>query len=185
MRVVAAITGASGLILGERVVEELAGIKAKVYVIISDGALKIREYEPFNLEKVESLSCKLYREDELDAEIASSSFNIDSMIIAPCSMKTLSSIANGFSDNLVSRAAENVLKLNKKLVVAPRDTPLSLNAIENMRKLKLQDALIVPPNMAYYYKPESIDDITNFFVGKLLDSLGVENKLYRRWGGTR
>ncbi|MEA1925232.1 MAG: UbiX family flavin prenyltransferase [Candidatus Altiarchaeota archaeon] len=185
MRVVVAITGASGLILGERVVEELAGIKAKVYVIVSDGALKIREHESFNLERVESLSCKLYQENELDAEIASSSFNVDSMIIAPCSMKTLSSIANGFSDNLISRAAENMLKLNKKLVVAPRDTPLSLNAIENMRKLRLQNVLIVPPNMAYYPKPESIDDATSFFVGKLLDALGVENKLYRRWGGKR
>ncbi len=185
MRVVVAITGASGLILGERVVEELAKNKAEVYVIVSNAALKIKEHEPFNLDRIESLCCNLYHEDELDAEIASSSFNVDSMAIAPCSMKTLSSVANGFSDNLVSRAAENMLKLNKRLVVSPRDTPLSLNAIENMRKLKLQGVLIVPPNMAYYHKPESIDEVTNFFVGKLLDALGVENKLYQRWGGKR
>ncbi|OYT27833.1 MAG: aromatic acid decarboxylase [Candidatus Altiarchaeales archaeon ex4484_96] len=182
MKVVVAITGASGLILGQRLVEVLAAQKKKPYTIVSDAALKISEYEPFDLERVRSLSVELFKENQLEAALASSSFGVDAMVIAPCSMKTLASVANGLSDNLISRAAENVLKLDKKLVVAPRDTPLSLNAIENMRKLKLQNVSIVPPNIAYYIKPKTVDDLTNFFAGKILDALGIENNLYRRWG---
>ncbi|RLI95974.1 MAG: aromatic acid decarboxylase [Candidatus Altiarchaeales archaeon] len=182
MSVIIAITGASGIVLAERLIEELSKIKnIEIYTIISKNAENIMNYETFDIEKVRRLSGYIYREDELDAEISSSSFIADAMVIVPCSMKTLSSIANGFSDNLITRVAENILKLNKKLVVVPRDTPLSLNAIENMRKLKLQNALILPPNMAYYYKPKTVDDVTNFFVGKILDALGIENKLYERW----
>ncbi len=181
MRIVVAITGASGIVLGERVVEELSRNKAEIHTIVSGSARKIMEYESFDLEKVEKHSKRVYSEDELDSTIASSSFLVDAMVIVPCSMKTLSAVANGYSDNLISRAAENMLKLNKQLVVVPRDTPLSLSALENMRKLKLQNTLIVPPNMAYYFKPETVDDVTDFFVGKILDSLGIKNNLFNRW----
>jgi len=104
------------------------------------------------------------------------------MVIIPCSMKTLAAVAHGYADNLISRAAENVLRLGKKLVLVPRETPLSLPAIENMRAAKLAGAVILPPVVAYYHRPCTVDDITDFIVGKVLDVLGIEHKLYRRWG---
>lgn len=180
MRIVIAITGASGAVLGKRLLENLKG--EETHLIVSESAKKIIEYELESLEEITKLATHTYKEEELHSSIGSSSQPVDSMVIIPCSLKTLSAVANGFSDNLITRCAENILKMGKKLVVVPRDTPLSLAAIENMKKLKLAGALIVPPNMAYYYKPETLDDVTNFFVGKVLDSLGIENSLYRRWG---
>jgi len=100
-------------------------------------------------------------------------------------MKTLSAIANGFCDNLINRAAENMLKMGRLLVVSPRDTPLSLAALNNMAKLRDEGALIVPPVMAYYYKPQTIDDVTDFFVGKVLDCLRIEHDLYDKWSGEK
>ena len=107
------------------------------------------------------------------------------MAVLPCSMKTLSAIANGLCDNLINRAAENVMKTGRLLVIAPRDTPLSLASLENMSKLKGDGALIVPPVMAYYYKPKTIDDVTDFFVGKVLDCLRIEHDLYDKWSGEK
>ena len=187
MRVVVAITGASGVILGKRLIEflktETKEDRFQVHLIISKSAKEIAGYEGVNLDETRGLADYCYEEDELDSCISSSSYGIDAMIIIPCSMKTLAAVANGFCDNLIGRAAENILKLDKKLVVAPRDTPLSLAAIGNMGKLKSQGVLIVPPNMAYYYKPKTLDDVTNFFVGKILDALGIEHNLYKKWKG--
>lgn len=182
MRLIVAITGASGVILGKRLLEFLRG-REEVHLIISESAKKVIKHELGNPKQIEKLADFLYKEDDLEARIASSSCRIDAMIIIPCSMKTLSSIANGFSDNLITRSAENILKLGKRLLVVPRDTPLTLAAIGNMRKLKLAGAIILPPNMAYYYKPETVDDVTNFFVGKVLDILEIEHNLYRKWKG--
>jgi 4-hydroxy-3-polyprenylbenzoate decarboxylase len=97
-------------------------------------------------------------------------------------MKTLSAIARGYTDDLVGRAAEIMLRLGRPLVLMPRETPLSLPAIENMRAAKLAGAVILPPVIAYYPQPKTVDDVTDFFVGKVLDVLGVEHSLYRRWG---
>jgi len=105
------------------------------------------------------------------------------MAIVPCSMKTLSGIAHGYADNLILRAAENVLRLGRRLVVVPRETPLSLADIENMRRVKLAGAIVLPPNMAYYYRPQTVGEVTDFFVGKILDVLGIEHRLYKRWEG--
>jgi 4-hydroxy-3-polyprenylbenzoate decarboxylase len=137
--------------------------------------------EGVDLKKVRKLAKKVYDEEDLAASISSSSFKIDAMVVAPCSLKSLSAIANGYSDNLIARAAENCLKMNWALVVCPRDTPLSLPALENMRKLKKAGALILPFNMAYYFKPKSIEEVTDFFVGKILDALDLEHKLYHKW----
>lgn len=186
MRIIVAITGASGVILGKKLVEFLKFGENKgnfqIHLIISKSAKKIAEYEEVNLDRIQRIADYSYKEDEIDARISSSSYSIDSMVIIPCSMKTLAAIANGFCDNLIARSAENILKLGKNLVLVPRDTPLSLAAIENMKKLKMAGVLIVPPNMAYYYKPKSIDDATNFFVGKVLDALKIEHNLYKKWG---
>jgi 4-hydroxy-3-polyprenylbenzoate decarboxylase len=96
-------------------------------------------------------------------------------------MKSLSAIANGYAEDLIVRTAENALKMGWKLVVVPRETPLSLSAIENMRKIKLAGGLVLPANVAYYTKPKTIDDVTDFIVGKILDALAIENKLYPHW----
>ena len=120
--------------------------------------------------------------DDLSACIASSSCAPEAMVIVPCSMKSLSAVAHGFAANLIVRTAEIMLRLNRPLVLMPRETPLSLPAIENMRLARLAGAIILPPVMAYYPCPQTVDDVTNFFVGKVLDVLGLEHDLYRRWG---
>jgi 4-hydroxy-3-polyprenylbenzoate decarboxylase len=104
------------------------------------------------------------------------------MVVAPCSTKTLAAIAHGYADNLIVRVAETMLRLNRMLVVMPRETPLTLAAIENMRALRLAGAILLPPMVAYYPRPRSIEEVTDFFVGKVLDVLGLQHTLYRRWG---
>ncbi len=181
MKIVVAITGASGIILGQRLLEELKG--HETHLVITKNAEKVAKFEECkSVKEIKKLAKFVYDENEIEAGISSSSYPVDAMVVIPCSMKTLSSIANGFSDNLVNRAAENILKLNKKLIVVPRDTPLTLAAIQNMEKLKLAGAIILPANIAYYFKPRTINDITNFTVGKVLDALSMEHKLYKRWG---
>jgi polyprenyl P-hydroxybenzoate/phenylacrylic acid decarboxylase-like protein len=105
------------------------------------------------------------------------------MIVTPCSMKSLSAIAQGYTNDLVARAADNVLRMKRRLVLVPRETPLSLAAIENMRSAYLAGAVILPPAIAYYFEPQSIDDMTDFVVGKILDALEISHELYRRWSG--
>jgi len=183
MRIVVGITGASGTILGQRLVEELAKLKHEVHLIVSHGAEEVAKYEesvPF--EKTKKLAKRVYDDCDMAAPVSSSSYKIDAMVVCPCSMKTLSAIANGYAENLISRAAENCLKMNWKLVVVPRDTPLSLPTIENMRKLKEAGAIILPPNLAFYNKPKTIDDTINFVVGKVLDCLDIKHNLYKKWG---
>jgi 4-hydroxy-3-polyprenylbenzoate decarboxylase len=113
--------------------------------------------------------------------LASSSRASDAMVIAPCSMKTLSAIAHGYADDLIVRAAEIMLRMHRPLVLMPRETPLSLAAIENMRSVKLAGAILLPPMVAYYPHPRTMNELTDFFVGKVLDVLGLEHSLYRRW----
>lgn len=179
MRIIVAVTGTSGIVLAKRLLENLKG--HETYLVVSDAAKKVADYEDIEMSSLEKLAARSYGEGEIDADIASSSNPVDAMVVIPCSMKTLAAIAGGFCSNLITRAAENVLKMGRTLALVPRDTPLSLAAIENMCKLKIAGALIIPPNMAYYYKPKTLDDATDFFVGKVLDSLGLEHELYEKW----
>ena len=181
MRVVVAVTGASGVVLAKRLVEELR--EQEVHLIVSSNAVDVAAHEGVDLEAVKKLASMVHSEDDMHSMLASSSNRVDAMIVVPCSMKTLSAVANGYADNLITRAAENVLKLGGRLVVVPRDTPLTLAAIENMRKLKLGGAIILPPNIGYYSMPESVGDVTDFIVGKILDTLQVDHMLYQRWRG--
>ena len=182
MKIIVAITGASGIILGAKTVEALARQKHEVHLIISDAARKVGEYEGMQpLEKAEKLAHTTYNEKDIAAKLASSSNIMDAVIVVPCSMKTLSAIANGFADNLIARSCENALKMNWPLIIVPRDTPLSLPAIENMRKIKEAGGIILPPTISYYHKPEKITDLEDFIVGKILDSLRIDHKLYKRW----
>jgi len=120
--------------------------------------------------------------DDLTAPIASSSRAPQAMVVAPCSTRTLSAIAHGYSSDLIVRTADVMLRMGRPLVLLPRETPLSLPAIENMRLARLAGAILLPPMIAYYPQPRSVDDVTDFIVGKVLDVLGLEHALYRRWG---
>jgi len=133
--------------------------------------------------KVEGKADFSYREDEMDAPLSSGSFKTDGMIVAPCSMKTLSCIAYGISTNLLLRAADVTLKENRKLILIPRETPVSFVHIKAMKAVNEAGACLVPAMPAFYHKPKSIDDLVNFVVGRVLDSMEIEHDLYRRWEG--
>lgn len=178
MKLVVAITGASGAVLAVRLLEQLAA--HQVHLIVTQAARVVIQHELGDPE----LPCtRCYDETALDAPIASSSYRVDAMIVVPCSMNTLAAIGHGWTHNLVVRAADIALRMKRRLVLVPRETPLSLPAIENMRAANLAGAIILPPTMAYYHAPKTVDDVTDFFVGKILDQLGLSNDLYRRWSG--
>lgn len=178
-RIVVAMTGASGAAIGVRLLENLA--EHEVHLILSAGSRAVIAQE---VGQVALPASYCYEADQIGACLASSSFLTDAMVIAPCSMKTLSAIATGFADNLIVRVAEIMLRTNRPLVLVPRETPLSLMAIENMRMVRLAGGIILPPMVGYYAAPQTIHDVTDFFVGKILDVLGIEHHLYRRWQGS-
>ncbi len=181
MKICVAITGASGAILGQRVLENLRD--HEVHLIVSEAGQKVIALELGG--NAHLPADYQYDNRDIAASLSSSSFLIDAMIVVPCSLKTLAGIAHGYAHNLILRAAENMIRLNRKLIIVPRETPLSLIAIENMRQARLSGAIILPPIMAYYYEPQSVDDVTNFFAGKILDAFGVEHRLFRRWTGIK
>jgi len=179
LRIIVAITGASGVVLAQRLLQNLR--HHEVHLIISPTAQEVIRLE---LGEDAVFPCYAsYEATDFNAPLASSSFIVDAMVVIPCSMKTLSAIAHGYAENLIVRAAENVLRLGKPLILVPRETPLSLMDIENMRAAKLAGAVILPPVVAYYHHPKSVDEITDFIVGKVLDVLGIEHSLYQRWEG--
>jgi 4-hydroxy-3-polyprenylbenzoate decarboxylase len=181
MEIVVAITGASGVAIGARLLEVLAMRgEHKVHLLLSKGGEAVIAHE-LGLD-VRLPATHRWDVADLAAPLASSSRALDAMVIAPCSMKTLSAIAHGYADNLIGRTAEIMLRMDRPLILMPRETPLSLPTIESMRLARLAGAVILPPVVAYYFNPKSVDDMTNFFVGKVLDVLGLEHELYRRWG---
>jgi 4-hydroxy-3-polyprenylbenzoate decarboxylase len=181
MEIVVAITGASGVVIGVRLLEVLAQQAGhKVHLLVSAGARAVMAAEL--APGIELPATYRWEVDDLSAPISSSSRAPQAMVVAPCSMKTLSAIAHGYAGDLIVRAAEIMMRLNRTLVLMPRETPLSLPAIENMRLARLGGAIILPPVVAYYPHPQTVEDITDFFVGKVLDLLGLEHDLYRRWG---
>jgi 4-hydroxy-3-polyprenylbenzoate decarboxylase len=181
MKIVVAITGASGVAIGARLLSVLTeSNQHTVHLILSQGAKAVIAHE---LDAEVSLPADhSWGPDELYAPIASSSCAPDAMVVAPCSMKTLSSIAHGYAADLIGRSAEIMLRMGRPLILMPRETPLSLPAIENMRLARLAGAIILPPMVAYYPRPQTVDEVTDFFAGKVLDLLSLEHDLYRRWG---
>ncbi|HBC95380.1 MAG TPA: phenolic acid decarboxylase subunit B [Clostridium sp.] len=185
MEIVVGITGATGVIYGVRLVETLKNIEnVKVHLVTSEWAKKNIETEtPYNIDYIADLADFNYDYRELGAKISSGSYMTDGMIILPCSMKTLSSIACGYDDNLISRCAGVMLKEGRKLVICPRETPLSPIHIENMMKLSRIGVRILPPMPAFYNNPSTIDDIINYHVMKVLDQFGIRYNNKNRWQG--
>ncbi len=177
MKVVVALTGASGSSVGLRLIEELKKMKVEVFTLATSNAVKIVKGE-------EGVDIKPdYEENDFSSPLASSSQNIDACIVCPCSMKTLSAIANGYLNNLIVRVADNCLRMKKKLILCVRETPLDLIHVKNMEKIILAGGIVMPLNIAFYFKPKKINDLINFFVGKILDILDLKHSLYRRWEG--
>ncbi len=182
MKFVAAITGASGVLYGIRLVEELKKRDNFIYLVISDAGKKLIEEETeYDVEEISKKVDKAFSENEITAEIASGSAEYDAMVVCPCSEKTLSAIANGLAINLIIRTAICCLKEGRKLILVPRETPLDAIYLENMLKLSKSGVVILPAMPAFYIKPKSIDDMINFIVGKTMDQLGIKNDLYERW----
>ena len=187
MRLVVAITGASGVVYGIRLLEELKKAGIESHLVLSEwGERNIGIETDMTKEHVVSLASKHYDDRNLAAAISSGSFRTDGMVVMPCSMKTLASIANGFDDSLVSRAAGVCIKESRKLVLVPRETPLSRIHLENMLRLAGSGIVILPAMPGFYHKPRTIDDLVNHLVGKVLDQFGISHHLFKRWGeGTR
>ena len=183
-RIVIGVTGASGIRLSRRLVEELNKKDVETYVIFTDAAEKVAIHEEGKdaLEMIKRISSRFYMENEIDASIASSSYQTDGMVVIPCSMNTVAKIAHGISDNLLLRAVDNHIRMKRKLVIVPRETPVNTIHLENLLKLSMINTVyIVFPLLTYYHKPRNIEDMENLILGKIMDIFEIENQLYRRW----
>ena len=180
---VVGISGASGVIYGIRLLEVLKENKdITVHLVVSEPAKQIIGIETdYSIPGVEAMADHVWNEREFTAPIASGSHKTAGMVVIPCSMKTLAGIANGFSDTLIGRAADICLKEDRRLVLVPRETPLSLIDLENMVKVRQAGAAVLPACPGFYPKPQSVDEMINFVVGRVLDLLDIEHRLYRRW----
>lgn len=172
MKLIVAITGASGVQLGQKFIDYLPSY-IDIHLIVSDNALTVESFENKNL--------TLHHPKNIAASISSGSFQVDATAMIPCSMNTLAKIACGISDNLPTRVAAVALKEQKKLLLAPRELPFSAIALENMHKLSSLGVIIAPPVIAYYADTSTLEEMEKFIIGKWYDLLGIEHTLYKRW----
>ncbi|MDA4129919.1 MAG: UbiX family flavin prenyltransferase [Thaumarchaeota archaeon] len=181
---VVGISGASGVIYGIRLLEVLKKLKCETHVVITPAAkVTIAAETEYTASSVEKLATKLYRINDIAADISSGSFLTNGMILIPCSMHTLGALASGMADNLMLRAAEVTMKEQRPLIVVPRETPLSLIHLENMVTISRAGAIVVPAMPGFYMRPKRIEELVDHLVGKVLDLLGIEHKLFKRWEG--
>ena len=185
MILIIGITGATGVIYGIRLLEVLSAIDdVETHLILSEASRQIIKYETDKkVEEIEKLADFSYQVDDIGVRLASGSFKRDGMIIAPCTIKTMSALANSYSDNLLVRSGDVTLKEGKKLVLLVRETPLHIGHIKNMERLCEMGATIMPPVPAFYHRPKTILDIVDHTVGKALDLFGIEHNLFPRWSG--
>ncbi|MNB72312.1 Phenolic acid decarboxylase subunit B [compost metagenome] len=190
---VVGITGASGAVYGVRLTENLLSLGFPVHLVISNAGWRvIKEELGWDVTDREGVlnqrfgglqgTLEYHPIADIGASIASGSFRTHGMIIMPCSMGTLSAVANGSSDNLMTRAADVMLKEGRPLVLVPRETPLHAIHLENMLKLSRLGVRMIPAMPAFYFGPQSLEDMVDFMVGKVLDSFGIDHALFRRWG---
>jgi 4-hydroxy-3-polyprenylbenzoate decarboxylase len=179
------ITGASGAIYGIRLLEVFSSTEnVETHLIVSEAAEAIIKYETGRrIENVKELASFSYDIRDMGARISSGSFRTDGMIVAPCTVKTMSAIANSYSENLLIRVGDVTLKERRRLLLLVRETPLHLGHLRNMERLCEMGAIIMPPVPAFYHKPQTIQDIVDHTVGKMLDIFGIEHTLFQRWPG--
>jgi flavin prenyltransferase len=178
------ISGASGVIYGIRLLEVLKQSGVETHLILSPAAkVTIVAETKYSPNVVEKIASKVYKFADIAAAVSSGSFQTDGMAIVPCSMHTLGALASGMADNLLTRAAEVTMKEHRKLVIVPRETPLSLIHIENMAKVARAGVIVAPAMPAFYHRPAKLEDIIDHIVGRVLDLFEIEESLYKRWTG--
>jgi 4-hydroxy-3-polyprenylbenzoate decarboxylase len=187
MRLIVGISGASGVIYGIRLLEILKTVQeVETHLVVSPAARQTIVLETdYQVKDVEALADRVYRFNHLAAPISSGSFKVNGMVVIPCSMKTLSGIALSFNDNLLLRAADVTLKERRRLVLVPRETPLHLGHLRLLVQAAEIGAIILPPMPAFYHRPQTLDDIINQTVNRVLDMLNIElpEDLFQRWAG--
>jgi len=183
MRVIVGISGGSGAIYGVALLKVLQQLGVETHLVVSTMGEYVVEHEcGVSLEELKGLATYYHDNKDLAAPISSGSFKTDAMVIMPSSMKTVAAVANGLSDSLLTRAADVIIKENRKLVIVPRETPLSVIHLENMLKLAKMGVTVLPASPGFYNHPESIGDIVSVIVGRVLDQIGIEHNLIKRWG---
>lgn len=181
---VVAITGATGVIYGIEVLKALKAANVPTHLVLSESAIRNITLETdYSLDTVRALADRVHNNKDIGAAVASGSFRARGMIVAPCSIKTLSAVANSFNYNLVVRAADVTLKERRPLVLMVRETPLHKGHLDLMSKVAELGGIILPPMPAFYHAPQTIMDIIHQSVGKALDLVGVEHNLFERWTG--
>lgn len=182
-RIIVGISGASGIIYGVRLLQCLKECAIESHLIVSKAAQQTRAYETnLSAQQLASLADHIYNVNDIAACVSSGSYKTLGMIVAPCSMRTLADIASGSTTNLLTRAADVVLKERRRLILMARESPLHLGHIRNMLLATEMGAIIAPPVPAFYNNPTSIDDIVNHSIGRVLDLLDIDIGLVRRWG---
>jgi 4-hydroxy-3-polyprenylbenzoate decarboxylase len=182
-RIVVGISGASGVVYGVRMLQLLQGKDFEIHLVVSEAGKKNLEIETgFDLDQIGTFADYVYDNRDMTAPLASGSFLTEGMVVIPCTIKTLSGIANSYTENLLVRAADVTLKEKRKLVLAVRETPLHKGHLRLMTMAADMGAHILPPVPSFYHKPETIEDILDQTIGKIFDYLGVSHDLFRRWG---
>ena len=185
-RIVVGISGASGIIYGVRVLKTLSELGIETHLVMTQAAVKNLMIETrYRVDELESMASHVYDVEDIGAPLASGSFRVDGMVIAPCSIKTLSAIANSYSHNLLVRAADVMLKERRRLVLLVRETPLHEGHLELMSKVTRMGGIIMPPVPAFYHLPKTIEDVINQTVGKVLDLFQIDHHLFERWGSSK
>ncbi|SMD31691.1 UbiX family flavin prenyltransferase [Picrophilus oshimae] len=180
MRVVIGITGASGTILAVRLLENLKDVEK--HLVMSESAKRVMELETdYKYDYIKGLADYVYNDDDIAANISSGSFRYDALVIIPCSSSTMAKIASGISDTLITRTALVAMKERRRFIIVPREMPLSTIMIENMLKLSRYNVIIAPAMPGYYNRPRTVDDMVNFVVARVLDLIGIENDVSKRW----
>ena len=183
-RIIVGITGASGVIYGIRLLEVLKDLNMETHLVLTEAAKKNILIETMlKAENVEGLASHVYNVDNLAAPISSGSFKTDGMVIAPCTIKTLSGVAHSYNENLLIRAADVTLKERRRLILVVRETPLHKGHLELMLKAAELGGIILPPMPAFYHSPRKIEDLIDHTIGRVLDIMGVEHSLYKKWEG--
>ena len=180
-KIVMAITGASGMPYALTLVQELISLDIELHLVVSNAAYKVLQLESPGYEEVLGLVEHTYRQEDLGAPMASGSFEHDGMVICPCSMASLAAVAQGLGSNLIHRAADVVLKENRRLVLVPRETPLNRVHLQNMLMARDAGAVILPPCPGFYNQPRDMQDLIRHIAARIMDSLGIKNSVSRRW----